>query len=101
MTIEKPIAKPRGAPFTARPKILNNSEFKNLCQLAFYDRGHKSLAAMIGEELGLKPRSVERWLANDERTNAPKEAIIKILAIAKQKSSLCSDFLKKIEQATN
>lgn len=91
---------PRGAPFTARPRLISNADFKNLCQLAFFDRASNDhFHELIATACNISPRNAQRWISKDEEIPAPIDAIEKILEIATHKHGAASNWLNTIAQS--
>lgn len=82
-------------PNPPRPRILSNADFKALANLALYDRT-EALPVAISKLCGTSPRSIERWLASDEKVAAPPDVIKSLLQIAKTGDKR-QGFLKAIE----
>lgn len=93
MTNQNPIN-----PNPPRPRLISNQDFRALCELAFFDR-ETSLPVAIGEIVNTSPRSVERWLAKDEKIPAPKDVIEKCLEIAIKKVSTQAELIQSISKA--
>lgn len=85
----------RPGQFTARTRILSNADFKALANLALFDRT-EALPVAIAKLCGTSPRSIERWLASDEKVPAPPDVIKSLLQIA-QAGNNRQGFLQEIE----